>query len=62
MPLPSPNKDEKRKDYLNRCMATSVMNKDFPDRSQRFAVCNSLWEKKAVAKLSEDLENVSHNE
>lgn len=37
------------------------MNKDFPDRSQRFAVCNSLWEKKAVAKLSEALENVSNN-
>lgn len=59
MPLPSPNKDEKRKNYLDRCMGDSVMNKDFPDRSQRFAVCNSLWEKKAVAKLSESLEKMS---
>lgn len=60
MPLPSPNKDEKRKDYLDRCMSNTTIKKDFPDGSQRFAVCNDLWEKKAVAKLSESLENISN--
>jgi hypothetical protein len=46
MPLPSPRKNEKKDDFLKRCMGDKTMNQDFPDQSQRYAVCNNLWKKK----------------
>lgn len=59
MPLPKPNKDEARKDFTNRCMGDSIMNKEYPNQDQRFAICNSLWAKKTTAKLSEILEDMA---
>ena len=37
MPLPTRRRDEKRGEFLNRCMANEEMNKEFPDSGQRFA-------------------------
>jgi len=48
MPLPTPNDGESKKDFLDRCMANPTMNDDFPDNAQRFAVCNSQWDKASV--------------
>jgi hypothetical protein len=39
MPLPTPNKGEKEKDFVSRCMGSDVMKKEFPDQKQRAAVC-----------------------
>ena len=44
MPIPSP-KGEPKKNFLSKCMADSVMVKEFPDEKQRFAVCQSKWKK-----------------
>ncbi len=41
MPLPTPNQGESRGKFLLRCMADSEARKEFPDSSQRYAVCNS---------------------
>ena len=43
MPLVKPKDKEKRKDFLERCMGDQTSVDDFPDRSQRFAVCNGLY-------------------
>lgn len=43
MPLPKPNKNEKEEKFLDRCMGNPVMNKEFPQRERRFAVCKSLY-------------------
>jgi hypothetical protein len=43
MPLPKPNHDEKEIAFLGRCMGDSIMNKEYTDTKQRYAVCNSLW-------------------
>jgi signal peptide peptidase SppA len=43
MPLPSPKSKEKKKDWESRCMADEEMNREFPDREQRFAVCSQKW-------------------
>ena len=43
MPLVKPRDKEKRKDFLERCMGDQTSVDDFPDRSQRFAVCNGLY-------------------
>lgn len=39
MPLPKPNKKESKKDFLSRCMSNPTVNEEFPDNSQRYAVC-----------------------
>ena len=40
MPLPTRNSGETNQQFVDRCMADPKMNKEFPDRQQRFAVCN----------------------
>jgi len=45
MPLPSPNKGQKKEDFVNICMDNTKMLNEFPDDKQRAAVCYSQWEK-----------------
>lgn len=44
MPLVKPKKRERRNDFLERCMGDQTSMDDFPNRSQRYAVCNSLYD------------------
>jgi hypothetical protein len=53
MPLPSPGSGEDRKGWLDRCMGEPVMNEEYPDNKQRYAVCNSLWDRWFAKKLKE---------
>lgn len=46
MPIPTPNKDEKKDDFVARCMGNSTMVKEYPDEDQRYAVCISKWNDK----------------
>lgn len=46
MPLPKPNKEEKKEDFISRAMSNPVMKKEYPDTDQRLAVANSLWDKR----------------
>lgn len=46
MPLPEPKLDEKKSDFIGRCMEDSITKGEFPNVSQRIAVCNSQWNKK----------------
>ena len=46
MPIPKPNKKEKKNDFISRCMGNDVMKKEYKDDKQRSAVCYSQWEKK----------------
>ena len=41
MPLPKRNKDESRENFMSRCMSSDKSKKEFPDQSQRVAVCMS---------------------
>ena len=43
MPLPKPNENEIKKEFLDRCMRDRNMKKEFPDSDQRFAVCNDIY-------------------
>ena len=45
MPLITPSKGQTKKDFLKVCMQDSGMNSEYSDEDQRFAVCNSQWEK-----------------
>ncbi|HEV8642066.1 MAG TPA: S49 family peptidase [Methylomirabilota bacterium] len=44
MPLPTPNQDEQESDFIDRCMADGTTNEDFPDNSQRRAICQKQWD------------------
>lgn len=45
MPIPSPNKNEKEKKFLPRCMSNETMVKEYKDVKQRFAVCKSQFDR-----------------
>jgi len=45
MPLPKPKKNEKRKDFINRCVNDINIKNEFKNINQRIAVCNSQWRK-----------------
>jgi len=44
MPLPTPHKNEKEKDFISRCM--SEVQGEFKDQKQRLAVCYGQWRNK----------------
>jgi hypothetical protein len=52
MPIPSPNQDEKTKDFVNRCMSNPTMNKEYPDNRQRMALCMQQTKKRSKGILA----------
>ncbi|MFW6173343.1 MAG: hypothetical protein ACOC5T_06320 [Elusimicrobiota bacterium] len=46
MPIPKPKEKESKEEFVKRCVSSKVMNKEYPDREQRYAVCQSQWDKK----------------
>lgn len=45
--IPSRRKGEKKKKFLDRCMASETMNQEFPKPAQRFAICNRQAERRS---------------
>lgn len=45
MPMPEPKDGESEEEFFGRCMGDDLMNEDYPDEKQRYAVCQSLWDK-----------------
>lgn len=50
MPLPKVGNNESKEKFLSRCMMDIHMNKEFENDSQRFAVCQSIYEDRAEEK------------
>ncbi len=48
MPLLKPNDGETKKEFIDRCMADDTMQEEFPDKSQRYAVCLAQWDERAA--------------
>ncbi len=46
MPMPTPAPDEPKADFIARCMATPLMGEEYPDETQRVAVCEAQWEER----------------
>ena len=55
MPLPTINEGESRRDFTERGMSDSEMNKEFPSEDQRLAACNDIFEDKRTAELESEL-------
>lgn len=41
MPIPKPNKDESKKDFISRCMGNPTMNEEYKNPNRRYAICNN---------------------
>lgn len=39
MPIPQRKQDESKQKFVTRCMSNPTMNKEYPDSSQRYAIC-----------------------
>jgi len=46
MPIPTPKKNEKQNEFIQRCMSNNVMVKEYPNVNQRLAVCAVQFRKK----------------
>lgn len=55
MPLLKPNDGETKKEFINRCMADDTMQEEFPDESQRYAVCLAQWNERAAARPQREI-------
>lgn len=44
MPLLTPDVNETKAQFMDRCMGDPAMNKEFPDNDQRYAVCLKQWQ------------------
>lgn len=44
MPLPEPQPDESRQDFMSRCVVDEQVMQDFGDVDRRVAVCARLFE------------------
>jgi lambda family phage portal protein len=44
--MPTPERNEEQDDFIGRCMVSGTMSSEYPDESQRTAVCMAQWEKK----------------
>lgn len=46
MPMPSPTSGESKKAFIKRFMSANAMQKEYPDPLQRYAVAESLWDRR----------------
>ncbi len=51
MPIPKPTNGESEKDYMERCMSNDTMLAEYPNTSQRAAVCMTQMEPKMADEL-----------
>lgn len=54
MPIPKPKKDEKRAEFISRCMGNPTMVKEYEQR-QRSAICYQTWRDKDKNQANEEL-------
>jgi len=46
MPIPTPQKDETKQEFIERCMSNDTMVKEYPNKGQRYAICLTQWRNK----------------
>jgi len=51
MPLPERKPDESYEEFIDRCMADPVMNREFPDEAQRRAVCERQSKTQSIGQV-----------
>ena len=44
MPIPTPNPNEEKKDFIQRCMIDDVMTDEYKNTDQRLAICSNTYD------------------
>lgn len=44
--MPYPRKGDKKSEFIERFMSSTEARRDYPNRSQRYAVANSIWNRR----------------
>lgn len=52
MPKPKLDEGESEKEFMERCMGDEVMQEEYPDEGQRYAVCISIWEEESGSRAA----------
>lgn len=55
MPILKPNDGETKDEFIDRCMVDETMQEEFPDESQRYAVCLAQWDERAAARTQREI-------
>ena len=55
MPLLKPNDGETKEEFIGRCMTDDTMQEEFPDESQRYAVCLTQWNERSAARPQREI-------
>lgn len=58
MPIPKPNTNESRQDFLNRCMGDDTMASEYTDSDQRLAVCTSEYDSNKEDSIQNDEKHI----
>ncbi len=58
MPIPKPNSDESRQDFITRCMGDETMTSEYTDSNQRLAVCTSEYDSNKEDSIQNDKKHV----
>lgn len=61
MPVPKPRKQEKKEDFISRCMGDETMNKEYPDQKVRSGICYTQWQQKELTLWTEGLQLTNNN-
>ena len=51
MPIPQPNPNEEKKDFIQRCMSNEKMVSEYKNTDQRLAVCSTTYEELSKVNL-----------
>ena len=59
MPIPKPKSGESRDKFMRRCLSSDVMQQDYSDNAQRFAVCSSSFDDKDKKMFDEEEQEIT---
>ena len=59
MPIPKPNTGESRDKFMGRCLSSDIMQRDYSDNAQRFAVCSSSFDDKDKKMFDEEEQEIT---
>ena len=59
MPIPKPKSGESRDKFMSRCLSSDVMQQDYSDYAQRFAVCSSSFDDKDKKMFDEEEQEIT---
>jgi len=61
MPIPEPNSNESRQDFLNRCMGDDTMTSEYTNSDQRLGVCTSEYDSKQEDSIDNEKEELRND-